>query len=494
MNKTIYFMIISLLLFNYLAMSQHRGDNLSFQGLPLQDGAGVKSTALANAYTSRSGDVNSIFSNPAGLADIQGLQFTIGANSLSRSWRENQVYRPNRMFWTMAFYLEGLYTPDPANNGVWDYELAKDTSYVVSEPETGLDPYSEKAADWQEKLDQAGLNNVAIAYPFKIANQSFVVSAAYYHNFTSDFDRNDTYLDPHIGYDEYGIVERVVTDTVRFTWSKFQRKRTGDAHNYRAALGYKLNDKINIGVGFTRFSSKTDDSQSLNQVGYFDIAKDNRFRFSYDTLNVYINGDSEFSANRWNVGVLFKLNRIQLGMNVVAPYTITRDLSNTITRVNAMTETSIKKSGQDKFEIPASYSIGACIAPIDKFIISFDYALTNYSNGTFDISGNDTTHRDWADQSILSLGIECKLFDFLSLLAGYRNITEVFVPDGAAIKDRGPAATVYTLGASIRLLQWGRLDIACQFRHLKYYDSYFSNTNYVYESGDNVMLGYTFGF
>lgn len=492
MNKTIYFTIISLLLFNCLAISQHRGDNLSFQGLPLQDGAGVKSAALANAYTSRSGDVNSIFSNPAGLADIQKFQFTIAANSTNRSWRENQAYRPNRMFWTLAFYLEGLYIPDPANNGVWDYELAKDTSYVVREPETGLDPYSEEAADWQEKLDDAGLNNFALAFPFKISNQSFVISAAYSHNSVSDFDRNDTYLDPHIGFDEYGIVERVVTDTAHFSWSEFERKRTGDAHNYSAAVAYKFKDKLNIGIGFTQFSSKTDDFQLLSRVGSFDIANNNRFRFSYDTLNVKTNGTSEFSANRWNVGFQYKLNRIQLGMDIIAPYTVTRDWSTTVTTTDAVNESSIEKSGQDKFEIPASYALGASITPVDQFIISLDYSLAKYSDGTFEISSDDTTHRDWADQSILSLGIEYRPFKFLSLLAGYSNITEVFVPDGAAIKDRGPAATIYTLGASIQLQQWGRLDIAYQMKRLKYYDSYFSNTNYVYESGNNVMVGYTF--
>ena len=79
-------------------------------------------------------------------------------------------------------------------------------------------------------------------------------------------------------------------------------------------------------------------------------------------------------------------------------------------------------------------------------------------------------------------------------MAGYRYTTETFVPDGAAIKDRGPAATSYTLGASIKLFQMGRLDITYVIQHLKYYDSYFSNTNYVFESLDNFLFGYAIDF
>ena len=141
--------LISLFAIPVLVFAQHRGDNLSFQGLPLQSDIAVKSTAMGGAYTSISGDLNSIYYNPAGLADINEFQISVGANSYSKLWRENQAYRPNRMFWTMAFYLDGLYTPDPANNGIWDYELAQDSTYIVNPPQLGKEPFSEEAADWQ---------------------------------------------------------------------------------------------------------------------------------------------------------------------------------------------------------------------------------------------------------------------------------------------------------------------------------------------------------
>jgi len=496
MHKKLLYVFTIFFLLPGFTMAQHRGDNLAFQGLPQNNSIGVKAIALGSAFTSRSGDINSLFYNPAGLADIDGLQISIGANRYAKLWRENQVYRPNRMFWTMSFYLEGLYTPDPANNGKWDYELAQDSSYIVNPPQLGLDPFSEQAADWQKTVTDFGLNNIAAAYPLTFAGKTVVLAAAYSRNAFLDFDRNDTYLDPHIGYDEYGVVPRVVTDTVRFSWSRFTRSRNGYIQNITAGLAYNVSQKINIGLTVNYMTGKTTDFQSLNRVGYFDIAKDNRFRFSYDTLDVAISGNSKFSATSFNLGVVMKLERLSLGFNFTSPYKINRDWSYTYTLFTTDTSISLPSggSGIDALEHPATISFGASITPADPFTISLDYQFIPYSQGKIIGRPGDTTIRPMPDQTEIRCGIEFRPLHFLSLLAGYRYMTETFVPDGAAIKDRGPAVTSYTVGASIKLFRTGRLDIAYDLRRLKYYDSYFSNTNYVFESFGNFLFGYTVGF
>ncbi len=486
-------MIILFFLPNFIT-AQHRGDNLAFQGLPQNNSIGVKAIAIGSAFTSRSGDINSLFYNPAGLAEIEDLQVSIGANRYSKMWRENQVYRPNRMFWTMAFYLEGLYTPDPKNNGKWDYELAQDSAYIVTPPDLGLEPFSEEAADWQRKVNDFGLNNIAAAYPVSISGHKFVISAAYSRNVFLDFDRNDTYLDPHIGYDAYGVVERVVTDTVRFSWSRFTRKRDGHVQNFTAGLAYNVNEHIKVGLSLNFLNGKTTDFQSLNRVGYFDIAKDNRFRFSYDTLDVAISGDSKFKATNFNLGAVVKLERLSLGFNVRSPYNLDRDWSYDISTTDTSDSLPSSESGTHIFEIPASFSVGASITPVDQFTFSLDYQFTNYSEAQAKLILSDSTVKNFPDQSEIRCGVEYRPFNFLSLLAGYRYTTEMFVPDGAAIKDRGPAVTSYTLGASIKLFHTGRLDIAYDMRRLKYYDSYFSNTNYAFESFNNFLFGYTINF
>ena len=106
--------------------------------------------------------------------------------------KEGPEYRPNRQFVNLAFYLDGLYTADPINNGRFDNEIFFDTTqnYIVREPQLGLDPFSEEAADWQVESNGVVFNNIAGAYPFEISGQEFVISAAYAtQNVILDYDK-----------------------------------------------------------------------------------------------------------------------------------------------------------------------------------------------------------------------------------------------------------------------------------------------------------------
>jgi opacity protein-like surface antigen len=377
----------------------------------------------------------------------------------------------------MAFYLEGLYTPDPANNGVWDYVAAQDTNYLISEPDLGLEPYSEEAADWKRDFDDFGLNNIAAAYPFNIMNKKLVVSGAYRNSRILDFDRNDTFLDPHIGYDEYGVVPRVVTDTVSFNWSRFERSRNGELNSIRGALALDLSEKIKLGIGINSVSGNSDDFQILDRVGHFDIAKDNRFRFTYDTVTTAVTGTSDYEALNFNLGVLIKLKNLSLGVNIGTPYTTTRTWSYNTVYSDTGGTISSNVQGKDKVKIPATYAFGINIRPVKRFTVAFDYQYTPYSKAKFNFESPDITHRDWVDQSIIRFGIEFRALEYLSLLTGYREIPATFVPDGAA---------------SLTLSRFGRVDFAYEYRRFKYNDSYFSNTNYTFENLNIYSFAYTF--
>ena len=58
--KIITFLSFIIFCFTLFGFSQHRGDNLAFQGFGLPDGNGVKALAMGGAYTSISGDINSL--------------------------------------------------------------------------------------------------------------------------------------------------------------------------------------------------------------------------------------------------------------------------------------------------------------------------------------------------------------------------------------------------------------------------------------------------
>ena len=497
-NFIMLIVLYQLILTSY-ASAQHRGDVLSFQGILGEQENGVKAQAMGGAYTSVSGQLESIFWNPAGLSGVDDWQISISGNTYNKLWRENQVYRPNRQFVTLSFYLDGLYTPDPANNGKLDYEIFKDDStYFVAEPNLGQDVYGEETADWQVEKNSFSFNNISAAYPFNISDQQFTIGAAYgYRYHLLDYDRNQTYLDPHPGTDEYGgHIDRITSpgDSVRIYWSDFERVRDGKVQSIDFALSYQLNPNIMFGLGINVLNSETDDSQRLARIGYFDLIDGpNSFRFSYDTLIVSTSGVSEFSGTSFNLGAILEFEHISFGVNVTSPYTITRKWNYQTTTRNATSAETESISGEDKMEIPLSFALGLSIMPVNSFRFAVDVKQKNYGDAEFVYAQPDSSLRTFVDQTIMSFGFEYSPFDFLAILGGYRHQTEVFVPDGAATKDEGPDINAWSLGLSLRT-RFGIFDLAYVTTSMKYYDSYFSNTNYVSESLDRMLVGYTYTF
>ena len=102
--------------------------------------------------------------------------------------------------------------------------------------------------------------------------------------------------------------------------------------------------------------------------------------------------------------------------------------------------------------VPLSYALGVCFKPVKQFNVAVDVQNTNYSQSEFTFANGDTTHSGWTDQLMIGVGIEYKPWDWLSVLGGYRNLPEVFVPDGAAIREHSPAAAIQTHARDVPFL------------------------------------------
>lgn len=476
--------------------AQHRGDNLRFQGLDLINRNGVRATAMGGAFTAASGELDALFWNPAGLAGISGIQFTANYASADALWRENQDYRPNRQLVTMSFILDGLYMPNPDFNGWIDSEaFLEDSTYSVNEPVLGQESYSEEAADWQEEMENTGLNNIAAALPLKIGERSLVLSAGYSQRLNvMNYDRNHTHLSPHPAFDGYADLPGRVTgasDSVRVIWSDFTRQRSGPLKTFTAAAGFGLSDNVHFGLRYSSLSGETQDAQTLDRIGNFDLVEGIQiFRFSYDTLDVALSGTSDFSASSITLGSLVKLGKLTIGGSLTPGHTLTREWSYQVSMTSPDSSSSESLSGEDTQDIPLSYTIGVNLQPHDKFSIAFDLEHRPFSKGEVTLASEDATFRSWADQTSFRLGAEFKVVENLSLLGGYRNIPQVFIPDGAADTQRGPELEAYTLGASLSFL-FARIDAAYDIATLRYYDVYFSNTNFAYQRTNNLRLGIT---
>ncbi|RME01446.1 MAG: hypothetical protein D6814_01510 [Calditrichaeota bacterium] len=481
------------------ARAQHRGDNLAFQGMEAYNRSGVQAVARGGAMTAVSGQLEALYWNPAGLVGLQGLQFFINSGQYDTEWWERQDYRPNRQLVTMSFILDGLYRPNPEYNGWLDNEaFFADSNYVVKEPVLGKDGYDKNAADWRKGLSGTGALNIAAGLPFSLLSKSWAVAIGYNHNIpVTDYDRNQTNLVPHPAFTGYGdLPDRVTSaeDSVRIYWSDYQRQRQGTLDEWQGAIAFALNRNLQFGIRLRHNSGSTDESQTLNRIGYFDLVQGIQiFRFSYDTLDVNISGTSKFSSTRFAIGGIAQFENFSLGVNVVLPHTLSREWHLTTSEEGPQRSTKHPDTGVDEMRVPLSFSAGLKLQPVASFSLSFDIEHQPYSKAEFHFARTDSTHRPWVDQTTYRLGLEFKPWNVLSLLAGYRSVPQVFVPDGAENGRRAPRADVFAYGLSLNLWRL-RFDMAYEVTRLRYYDVYFSNTNWAANQDSHLMFGVTFNY
>lgn len=493
--------LIYLLILPALLFGQNRGNALGFQGIDGMSEPVGRVAGLAGAFSAVSGDVNALYYNPAGLSGLDKIQLQISGNGFSGTWWENQVYRPNRRFFTLPFYLEGLYVPDPANNGRWDHEVffegLDDTAYVVSLPDTGLEHYSKDAADWKHELKETGLSDVSLAVPLTVLNRKVTLAAGIRPQvLIQDYDRNETWLDPHISYIEYDMFEQVDgSDTLRMNWYDFERSRKGNAMTLHAGIGIDLLPWLSAGFSAEYLSGETDDYQIKDKIGYFDLFYENQFMYSYDTLRTVYEGTSQFNTLKSRAGVLFNKEKVSFGITVYLPYTVTREFSYDKSVTDTLGTVTTAVSGSEEMKVPAGYTLGLAIKPVDRFLFSLDISQLPYDKTEWTFSDKiDGEKRTWVKQKSLRFGMEFIPCSFFVLRGGYSVTSQVFIPDGAPRVDKGPDQVSWTLGTSIISQKMGSLDIAYVMRNLKYYDQYFSNTNYMTHESNRWILAYTVKF
>ncbi|MBT3631557.1 MAG: hypothetical protein HOB84_02995 [Candidatus Marinimicrobia bacterium] len=509
MRRKISYFLTSFLVLAFLmnVQAQNRGNILSFQGVDkaLTFTPGAFGSGLDGI--SDLGGSASIFANPAGLSGITGLTVSTGLLSIENKWWENQHYRPNRLFVTLPFYLEGLYVPDPVNNGRLDsdvfFESLLDTSYLVSNPEMGLEHFSEAAADWQQKEAVSGLSHIGVALPVNIAGKKFAFSAGYASLLNGiSYDRNTTYLTPHPGYVDYEMPAMADgSDTTRIDWYDFERLQKMNLSQISVGVGFEATENIHLGLGLSMYSGSSDELQIQDKVGYFDLIDQNEFIWSYDTMNTKYSGTADFSGSALKLGLVLDYDHFRMGLSYTSKMDLTKDWSYEETLTYLQDDTLLTSStstieGQSILTIPASYGVGVQLMPVEKFTFLLSYELHPY--GDSELSRDTLSNfsmgdmQAWVDQSIVQFGMRYQLHKMVNVNALYRSVPMSYIPDGSAIRDRGPEAVAYRFGLEVDLGMLGGIDLGYEIQDMKYQDNYYSNTNYSREQGTSFTVSYIY--
>jgi len=509
-------------------LAQHNGDPLLFQGLSDRNSVGVKASGYGNAYVSRSNDLNSIFYNAAGLADIQSIQVSVSSQYRNYLIRDNQYFTPTPTISSGGYtginlYLGHILIPDPAWNNIWSDSLRTiwydslghpigknwwDPSKLVTLPQDQSD-YSEDAAANQKKKSTYAFDHIAIAVPFEFWGRRFVAAASYSRQYDDyNYDWNGAYLDPHWGMvagDVGAVQDTIKNDIVRSNWSVFTRERSGGVYSFTGALAFKLDDHFQIGVKFNYLLGQTDDLQDLNRIGYFRFKNgigNSSWSFSYDTNDSLITGSSKFYGTAFNIGATYASKSFSFGLNVQLPYRLERDWSystqvSTLDSSGRPSVASSTSTGRDYVSLPAIYTAGITVSMETGFTLSFDYRYNPLRSATYSLNSIPdslfTKYQKWVDQTTLRFGLEYAIDENVSFLAGYQTQGAPFVGYAVADKDQGAPIDTYSCGLSVSAFH-GRFDVSYSYSQLKYYDVYMTSRNFTLERSQTILVGYTYMF
>lgn len=496
-------LLIGLLLIPIVYFAQGNGDPLRFQGLSSLNIFSAQTLAQGNTSTAQTGDINSLFSNPAGLGDINRIQLSITGKSSHWKQHENQFWTESRLHPLLPALLDGRYVPDPRNNGKTDSELVELMSpddYAI--PLLGYDQFSPEVADWMDNYTSISpVNNFALAFPLKIMGKTLVLAGGFARGYDIyEYDRNDTYLNPHFG-DRTNPVIIAAPDSMVMNWFKYERMRKGGINALTFGLAFRMTNHIQLGISLWNLNGESDDRLEMDKTGDIIFPSPDTFAFTYDTLTVVQSGNSKYNGCSAKFGILFNYEQFVMAISATGPYTVTRDWDYTIDISEIDTTVITNVDGQDMAALPVSFAFGAIFKPMKQLNLSIDFGFNPYSHvqfsGTDTSMANihfqlDTTRLNWVDQTTFGIGMKYGITPGISVMAGYRSVPEVFIPNRAAFRHKGPEMNSVSAGISVAL-PVGMFDIAYEYRFLKYYDSWETNLNYVLKTESHIVTSFTYG-
>ena len=255
--------------------AQGNGADLGFQGLGQISPLSVRGLATGNAYAAKSGEIESIYFNPAGLNGIEEFQISFSAKATETTLWENKMWGDQESTPMLSMILDYRFEIDPGQYGVTD-----DSLWLLMDiedigiPEQGVYHYERSAASWiEERSKRLPLNAISAVLPITLFEQDIVLGGSFSRQYNvDDYDRNDSHTDPFLAHRPYmHYTFDNSDDTAHVVWSQFTRSRQGVVNSLRFALGYSPGEVIQLGLGVNSLSGDTEDELVLDKIADLDL-------------------------------------------------------------------------------------------------------------------------------------------------------------------------------------------------------------------------------
>ncbi len=446
--------------------AQGFGQPLTIQGLDHFTPQSAASRGAGGIVIGLGNDVSLMFSDPASLQSLQGLQVSIGDYQLSSSEEQTQQYSPLKYYSNFSLLMEGLtgYISTPKY----------DTGTTYNAGDTVQRPYDNIGPNWSHAKSKIPSVQGFAGFPFTFNGMKFGVGIGSVEYADLDwYFQNNNVLSPSILSVKNGTLTIPANNSdslaIPVQWYQNIQSRVGSIYGYGLALSAALSEKISIGVSGMILSGSSNDFESRVDRGKL-IFYSSYFRLDSIYNRVISTGTLDYSGQEITFSGLYHSRYVTLGFSAKVPTTITRKFNTEIqTDTTGSSRTEII-SGQDKTVIPFRGTLGISIALRENLLLGMGYEIRPYASTTFTNSTGSTTN-PWLSANLFHAGFEFSAFSWLMLRGGAREEAEVYEPEGNPLEGEPVTYSVYSFGVGV-MIAGGTVNLAYEYSNMKYTDTW----------------------
>lgn len=482
------------------AFAQGFGDPLTFQGLSHTTTQSVASRASGGISFGFRKDVSFMFSNPASLTSLQGIQLSIGGLQQYTYTKQHQLYGGLQGHSAFSLLTEGATGEISDPDTSLSFNGKKVT--LTTQADSVQRPFDSFGPNWNRSKSTNLPVQAFIAAPFTVENIQMVggLGIVQYANLNWYYQNNNCFS-PSV----LSVVDSTVSTTglnanpYLAQWYQYFQQRNGQIYGYGGAVSAVLSEKLSVGISFLLLKGSTDDEEvrvGRGEMQFFTSS----LRLVKQGMSSYTKtGTSDYSGSEFSVSAEYRSRYFDCGFSAKLPTTLTRKYSTDIwtdsvaatqkyagrvDSVHVTTTSSI--SGEDKIALPLQGTFGFGIRIKENLSIGMDYEIRSFASAQY-TSSNGSASNPWLSSSVLHFGGEYRPAPWLALRAGVYNYTEVFQPITAALRGDPVSYPVYSVGCGVQIVG-GTLDVTYEYSEMKYVDTW-SNAASINQGITNNIIG-----
>ena len=253
-----------------VVFAQGFGSPLTMQGVDQFNIQSAASKAMGGTSLGVLNNASVMFTNPALLQSLQGLQISVGGVQQNVRAYQTQHYSPLKYYSNFSLLMEGLTDgiSDPDTNSFYINSNGDSVKYVSpGNPGDSVQrPFDKIGPNWNRSSSRSNPLQLAAAVPFSIGDMkiSAGIGTMEYANLNWYFQNNNI-LSPSILTANAYTVSRPINDndtsSIPVQWSQYYQERKGIIQGYGGALAFNLSDRMVFGISTMMLVGSSDDKE-----------------------------------------------------------------------------------------------------------------------------------------------------------------------------------------------------------------------------------------